>query len=228
MSLRLITKTRRTHTLSDGRIISQMMGAEGEGEETEGDIENDTDADETEDDEDDKSKSDKGSEDDPEKERLKNRMKAADRRAAAAEAKLREKELEGKSELEQIKAKLEQEQATNEELNGRIQELTRERAFLGSNTVTWHDPEMAMSKLSWDDIIDEDGNADSTALERAIKDLAKRKPFLVKKDVVENDEDNKPGERQRSAPGNPGSGKKQTKAELDRAALEKKYPALRT
>lgn len=226
MSLRLNRKVRKGFELDDGRIIWQMMGAEGEGDPAEEDTEGDEDTDpedDTEDDDSDKGKKDSG---DPELERLKKRMRAADRRATAAEQRLREKELEGKSELEQTKAKLEQAEAANEELNAELLQLRRERSFLGSNTVTWHDPEIAMGKLDWDSLIDDDGQVDAAALDRAIKALAKSKPFLVKKETVEDDEDNRPP-GQPSAGGKPGTGKKQTRAELDRAALEKKYPALR-
>lgn len=225
MSLRLISKTRSGFTLDDGTFIPQMLGAEGEGDPAE-DTEEGADDGEEDEEGDDKSTDSTDSDADPEKERLKNRMKAADRRAAAAEAKLREKELEGKSELEQAKAKLEQVEAANEVLNTELSTLRRERAFLGSNTVTWHDPEIALGKLDWESLTDEDGTVDSAALDKAIKALAKSKPFLVKKDVVDDDEENKPP-AQPSAGGKPGTGKKQTKAELDRAALEKKYPALR-
>jgi hypothetical protein len=229
MRQRLICKTRKGITLDDGTFIWQMMGAEGEGDPADDDTpDDDKDTDADPDDEDDPKK-DKGSgDDDPEKERLKNRMKQADRRAAAAEQRLRDIELQGKSELEQVKAKLEQAEATNEELNSKLATLQQERAFLGSNVVTWHDPEMAMSKLDWASIIDSEGEVDTRELEKSIKDLAKAKPFLVKKETVETDEDNKPpASGQPSAGGKPGTGKKQTKAEMDRAALEKKYPALR-
>ena len=84
-----------------------------------------------------------------------------------------------------------------------------------------------MSKLNWDALIDEDGDVDGTALERAIKALAKEKPFLVKKEVVEGGDDNGPANGGQPSGSKVGSGKKQTKADLDRAALEKKYPALR-
>lgn len=225
MSLRLVRKTRTGFVLNDGTFISQMMGAEGEGDPADDDTEEDTE--DTDDEDEDGDKPDDSKSTDPELDRLKNRMRAADRRAAAAEQKLREKELEGKSELEQTKAKLEQVEAANEELNAQLMTLRRERSFLGSNTVTWHDPEIAMSKLDWDDIIDrETGEVDSRTLERAIKDLAKSKPFLVKKENVEEDGDNKPPP-QPSAGGKPGTGKKQTKQEMDREALMRKYPALR-
>lgn len=223
MSLRLTGKNRRFGTLEDGSIIWQMMGAEGDGDPADDGVEDEDDADpDLEDDE----PSNTGS-DAAEIERMKKRMKAADRRAAAAEAKIREHELAGKSELEQAQTRVAQLEAANEELNAKLQELHRERLFLGSNTVTWHDPEIAMAKLDWSSIIDEDGEVDSTALDKAIRDLAKTKPFLVKKEVVESNEDNAPPAGGQPSGTNTGSGKKKSKQEIDREALLKKYPALR-
>jgi DNA segregation ATPase FtsK/SpoIIIE-like protein len=226
MSLRLVSKTRKGIQLDDGTILLQMMGAEGEGDPTEDDTEENEEDTDDGDEDGDKPESKPGSDAD-ELEKLRKRMKAADRRAAAAEQKLRDIDLEGKSELEQTKVKLEQAEAANEELNTKLAQLQRERAFLGSNTVTWHDPEIALSKLRWDDLVDEDGEVDTAALDRAIKDLAKAKPFLVKSDKVADDEENKPPASGQPSGGKVGSGKKQSKQELDREALLRKYPALR-
>lgn len=225
MSLRLIRKNRKGIELEDGRIIWQMMGAEGEGDPADDENENE----EEDNDEDDESESDsKKKPEDEIESSYKKRMRAADRRAAALEAKLQEIELAGKSELEQTKVKLEQSEAANQELAQRLSTLQRERSFLGSNTVTWHDPEIAMSKLDWDSIIDEDGDVNQGTLEKAIKDLAKNKPFLVKSETTSS-EDNKPdGENARQPSGSKvGNGKKQTKESVDREALLRKYPALR-
>lgn len=226
MSLRLTRKIRKSITFEDGRILVQMMGAEGEGDPAD-DAPGDEDPDDDED-EDEPSSSKKSASSDEDLDKIKKRMRAADRRATAAEQRLAEKELEGKTELEQTKAKLDQAESANEELNKALTELRRERLFLGSNTVTWHDPEMAMGKLNWSDIIDEDGEVDGAALERSIKDLAKNKPFLVKKDSVEDDEDNRPPADGQPSGTKAGSGsKKKSPAAQSREALEKKYPALR-
>lgn len=224
MSLRLITNTRKGFVLDDGRIVLQMMGAEGDADPT-GD-EEDAKEDENSGDEDEDSDESGSKKTDLDVETALKRMKAADRRAAAAEAKIKEFELKDKTELEQTVIKLQQAEAANEELNVKLSELRRERLFLGSNTVTWHDPEMAMSKLDWADIIDEDGEADKGKLDKAIKDLAKNKPFLVKTETADEDS-GKPAPLGQPSGTSAGTGKKKSAQEASREALLKKYPALR-
>jgi hypothetical protein len=221
MSLRLIKKTRMNYPAEHAFLAPLVMGAEGEGDPAQDDTEEDAE-DDSEEDEKDSSKDEES-----ELEKVKRRMKAADRRAAEAERKAREYEDKDKTDLELATKKASELETENEKLQGQLRVLTQERYFLGSNTVTWHDPEIAMSKIKWDDIIDEDGEVDKTSLERAIKDLAKSKPFLVKSDNP-SDEGGKPADNAGQASGGKvGSGKKQTKQELDREQLLRRFPALR-
>jgi hypothetical protein len=224
MSLRLTCKNSGI-ALDDDTIIYALMGAEGEGDPAEDD---DEDPEDEEEDEPDESKKPKATDSDPEKDALKRRMKAADRRAAAAETKLRELDDKDKSELEVQTRRVNELEAENEKLLETNKTLRRERLFLGSNTVTWHDPEIAMSKLDWDNIIDEDGEVDHSALNKAITGLAKEKAFLVKKDTADDDA-NRPNtsQQQQASGGKVGSGKKNSKQEIDREALLKRFPALR-
>ena len=103
-----------------------------------------------------------------------------------------------------------------------IRKLQVENAFFAANDITWHDSEMALAHLDLEDAIDDDGVVDKKALKKAITDLAKAKPFLVKKDEQEEEEEQPPPSGSRV--GSPGQG---TGKEKDRDALMKKYPALR-
>lgn len=225
MSLRLIKKRITGIPLEDGTLVPWIMGAEGEGDPKDDDS-NDEESDEEDEDEDDGDKPDP-KDSATELDKMKLRMKAADRRAADAEKKAREYEDKDKSELEVASKRVSELEVENTALQGKLSELTRERHFLGSNTVTWHDPEIAMSKLDWKDIVDEDGDVDQTKLANAIKALAKSKPFLVK-DNDDNEEQRRPaGETQQSG-GPVGSGKKKkSTAEQTREELLKRFPALR-
>lgn len=151
--------------------------------------------------------------------RRRNNEKRLEAELEAQRTKLKEFEDKDKSELErtsgerdELKTKLDQEVSTNRELR-----LTN--AFLMTNTVTWHDPAMALRSLNTTDVVTKDGDIDEKALKTAIEKLAKEKPFLVKSDG---------GDGQHNGPtGAPvGSGARGVK-QKDRAALEQKYPALR-
>lgn len=112
------------------------------------------------------------------------RMKAADRRASAAENRVKEFEKAGQTELERVtsEAKEAAERAERAE-----QALNAERvanAFLASNDVTWHNAgdALAMLRSSYMDGVEigEDGRV--TGMKEAIKRLAKEKAYLVRSD----------------------------------------------
>jgi len=226
MSLRLISKSNKLDTTVDGELIPWIMGAEGEGDPADENDSEDGDEEDEDEDSDKESKTTDTKDAATELEKLKTRMKAADRRAAEAERKIREAEDKDKSELELQTRRVTELETENAALQGKLQTLTQERYFLGSNTVTWHDPEIAMGKLDWSDIVDEDGEVDQKKLGSAIKDLAKSKPFLVKSEDPD-EESRRPANQQQSSGGNVGSGKKKSKQELDRESLLKRFPALR-
>lgn len=230
MSLRLISKRNKQIQLPDGTLIPWIMGAEGAADPAD-DVDTDADDDPEDDDDEDDSDSDSKSKDPKDQtaselEKMKIRMKAADRRAADAEKKIREAEDKDKSELELKTRRVEELETENTALQGKLQVLTRERHFLGSNTVTWHDPEIAMGKLDWAEIVDDDGEVDQTKLGKAINDLAKEKPFLVKSDDADDDA-RRPANQQQSSGGAVGSGKRKNKGEIAREELLKRFPALR-
>lgn len=110
--------------------------------------------------------------------------------------------------------------------------MTLELAFFKSNTIDWIDPADALRLVDLDDVdVDDSGTVDAKALRLALRDLAKRKPHLVKKSKAEpddtddeDDEDEEPRSR-RSAPKMNGRRSGQGK-QPSRAELAKKFPVL--
>lgn len=152
------------------------------------------------------------------------RMQAADRAKTAAEAKIREHERAGQNELQKAQTDLEEANKKLHDLQEEVKTQRLQNAFLAANTVTWHDPEMAMSKIDLSLVLQDDGTVDNRALKTAITNLAKEKPFLVKKDGEDG------GGKNGSTGTGVGSdlgGSKNTKGKEARELLEKKYPALR-
>jgi hypothetical protein len=128
-----------------------------------------------------------------------------------------------------------------------IRTMTAQLAFFKTSVpgVQWIDATdvFALADRSglFDDVIDEDGTVDERELRRSLKDLARRKPHLVKKleddpkargrkstkDTDEDDEDDEDEEpRSRRSAGTMNNKRKGTKGTADRAALAKKFPVL--
>lgn len=221
-----------------GREFYPILGAseddDGNGDDDAG---NDDDADADEDDSGDSDDGDDADKDDKdgddaasELERVKARMKAADRRASKAEAKVKEFEDANKSEADKAKEAAE---AANKERDSLKEALAAARlqvAFLATSTHTWADPEdaleLAQRRGYLEDVVDEeDGSIDKKALKAALDKLAKEKPHLVKASSDDDDDD-----EVTRPPATPGSQKKKkkSKADLDEAKLRRKYPALNT
>ena len=164
------------------------------------------------------------------------RMKAADRRAAAAEAKAKELEEKDLSEQEKVAKRLpELEQQVNT-LTDENKGLKAKVAFLESNTHSWHNPEAALKLVDLSGVYTDDGEIDKKALKKAMEDLAKENTFLVKsanddKGAGSNGQGgsgNGSGGQGQGSSGSPaGSGNRGgSNGSLDEAALRKKYPAL--
>lgn len=166
------------------------------------------------------------------------RMQAADRNNSQLQKKL--KDLQDKD--KPADQKLQEEAAEAKQLVEKLQDETKQMriqlAFLKSNEVQWHDPEDALAFIDFTGIqIDDDGNVDNKALKAALKDLAKRKPHLVKTakkqddgdgDDGDADDDSKNGDQGSS--GNSMAGKRKgssNKDKLTRQQLAKDFPALR-
>lgn len=107
------------------------------------------------------------------------RMKAADRRATAAEHKLREKEQAEMSELDRTKVMLEEAQKARDEADARYKSMVIENAFHRENKYSWHDVADAIAALDLSGVeVGEDGKV--TGMAEAIKQVAKKKPHYVR------------------------------------------------
>lgn len=138
------------------------------------------------------------------------RMKAADKRASELEAEKKKDEDAKKDELQKAQDKVTELEQSVEDAQKTIKSLRLENAFLTANKHTWHNPDVAM-KLAQDqgyieDIIDEDGKVDKTALSKALDRLAKEHEYLVKK-PEKQDDDEPDGPSGEPAGGRSGNGK---------------------
>lgn len=198
------------------------------------------------DDEDDEDDDDKPVYTQYEYDRVKTRMRKADQRASAAEDKNRQLEAEvrrlkaGKAKDDE-KSKVDTDDTDDRERRERdakhaeqLATARLENAFLRARVdIEWHDPEDALAvgqRLGlFEDVLDEDGTVDRRAMARALKELAKRKPHLVKPKVSdqddEDDEDEEPAARPVARKMN--GRRKGSTTTANRQALENKFPALR-
>lgn len=119
-----------------------------------------------------------------------------------------------------------------DKLTARQQRLALENAFLRSNLIDWVDPDDALRLVDLDDVdVDEDGTVDRRALRAALKDLAKRKPHLVKKPKVSDrdDEDDDTDDDEEPRSGRPARMNGRRKGSRDTATrddLAQRFPVL--
>ena len=239
VSQRLILPTAPLIVLNDGTPIYSIMGSDPEGQEGSEDEDSDEeegegeeDGDDSEEEEKPKPKSKVKPKETPEqKVRRLNKENQAKRLALeAAEKKLRDIEDADKSELEIAKRDLAELEEKTKSYPETLNALRIENAFLKLSGYNWHDPDDALEYLrkTGEVTIDDDGTVDG--LEQAVKDLAKKKPYLLKGE--EDNEEEEPRTRRVSgAPrgssgagvgSGPGSRKKQAKA-AQRSTLIDKY-----
>lgn len=194
-----------------------------------------SDEDEEDDDEDDKKskKSTKDEDSRPHRQAARYRTQLRDTQRELAELKeqMRKAADEGKPADELLKRDLAEATERNTTLAARVDSLAKENAFLRSNDVQWHDPADVLKLIDFDEIdVDEDGTVDARQLRRALRDLAKRKPHLVKKSggrAQDDEDDNDEEPRSRSsAPAMNGSRRGKQKTGTDRASLAKRFPVL--
>lgn len=173
---------------------------------------------------DDKPKGKKDEDEPSEAERLRARMKAADKRAAAAEKALREKNDEGKPELEIAQRRVTELEERTAAQDAQLRELRIQNAFLTNNTVTWHDPSDAIRELSNMDGVEIDEDGKVIGVKDAIKKLAAKKPHWVKK-AQDGDSSDDPSTE---ASGPKVNGKRRGEPQApNRDALAQAFPALR-
>lgn len=242
---------------ADGTAVWPLLGGDGDAEEAEtgeegddSDSDTDEDAEDTDDDKgDDAAKNGKRKKSGPvsreEFERVKTHLSRSDQRRTEAEkerdtlkAEKEEQERKGKPELENVKRDLETATKERDSFRDRFTSLARTNAFLTASAqagISWHDPEDAQAaggKALRDLEIDEDGSVDG--IKEFVKDLAKRKKYLVnagKADESDDDQEDKSTRRRGASGSGVGStrtskGKGKPNGQLTDEELKKRFPAL--
>lgn len=230
---------------SDDPDDPDFTGEGGSGGE---DDDEEDDEDETEDD--DKGKSSKGKgksskEDDEDDDEDEPKLTRPERQAARYRVKLRESEkrvqaLEARLKAIEDKDKPKDEIAAREAAESKAKadaaakrstELAIENAFLKANVIDWVDVDdvlyVAEREGLLDDVVDEDGTVDTKALRVALKDLAKRKPHLVKPKAAPRDGDDDDEESGSRRSGSTMNGRRRGAGKTtSREELAKKFPVL--
>jgi hypothetical protein len=251
----------------DGRAVWPVLGAAsddpddpaytGGGGDDDSDGEDDTEDDEDEEDDSKSRKSVKKKLEDDEDDEDDAPKTRPERQAARYRVQLREEQRKNREMAERLKA-LEDKDKKPDEIQSRdlteattradkaenqVRALTAQLAFFRSNTIDWADPSDAFALAEreglFDDVLDEDGNVDARELRRGLRDLAKRKPHLVKKleddpkargrKSTKDDEDEEDEEEQgsrRSASTMNGGRKGKRQAGPTREQLATKFPVL--
>lgn len=146
------------------------------------------------------------------------RMKAADKRAAELQVKLKEFEDKDKSDLEKAQNLVQEVTAERDKLAGRIREMALQNAFLTDNKYTWHDPRDALRLMDMEGVeVDDDGKVQG--LKPAIEKLAKAKPHLIKQDGD--------GNGSSAASGSANNGTRKGGAQQPKRNYSSRFPALR-
>lgn len=225
MSQRLISKTRRQiGTTSAGLAVFALSGAEKDdpdstgvsGEGGDGDTQ---DGGEGSEGSEPASKKDGDVISKEEYDKIVDRMKAADRNAQAALAKVKEYEDKNKDEVTKATERAQELESAVKERDEVIKSLRLENAFALNQKYSWHDPSDVMELVRRrDDVsIDEDGKV--VGLDKALDDIASKKKYLVKSDGSDAGDPPTSGS-------STGSGPRKDKKTIDQEALRKKYPAL--
>lgn len=211
--------------LRNGELSLVFMGGDGEGDDTgESDNSGDDSSEESEEETSDDS-SQEGTVSLAEYEKLKGRMKAADRSATADRLKLKEYEDAAKSDLEKATDQVAQFEKVAIDQENRLKDLLIENAFLRADEArSLHNPVTALRLIERDSLEFDDETGRVTNMKDVMKELRKEQPFLFRS---EDDGDEGDGNTGSSDSGKIPTKKKQGKDSTDRAALEKKYPALR-
>ena len=150
---------------------------------------------------------------------LRERMRAADKRASDLDAQLKQLRDKDLPEADKLKRDYEEAQQTVEKLQETNKNLALKVAFLSDNTYTWHNPERALRLVDLNGVtIEEDGTV--SGLKDALKALATSDAYLIKKEAETPDP--KPGG---TSPGNNGGS---AGSKPGTKGMEARIPALRT
>lgn len=149
--------------------------------------------------------------------------KAEKERADALQKRLDEIENKDKPEAEKLTARVTELETQNAKLAEDLHQARLSNAFLSSNKFDWHDPADALRLADLSEVeLEDDGKV--SGLDAALSKLAKAKPHLLKAKAKKQDDD---ADDDADATGHSPNGRKKKDGQLDRANLEKQYPALR-
>jgi hypothetical protein len=153
-----------------------------------------------------------------EAESLRERMKAADQRAAKFEQELKSLRDKDLPEAEKLKRDFEATQKQVQLFQEKANTLSIENAFLKDNTYAWHNPDAARKLVDLSQVqLNDDGSV--SGMKDALKALATAHPYLIKQEAKE--EKKPPG----TSPGNNGqSGTSQP----SKQAIASRFPVMRT
>ncbi len=150
---------------------------------------------------------------------LRERMANADRRAQAAETKLRELERAKLDETERTKLELKDAQEKLAELEKANADLRISQSFLEIGTYKWHSPETALRLLDRSRVtVDSDGKING--MKPAVDALAKEHPYLLQPE--------EPKDRPPAGPTGIPMGGGSTTGKPTTNGMESRIPALRT
>lgn len=265
MSQRLIqpgrTAATRIGTTEAGTVVWSLAGGDGTGDEGANDDgksgEDDDDSDEGEEDDGDDKDDEDDDEDKPvytqaEYDKIRRRMRAADKRAADFEADNRrlrsgktkpvakktakpaadEDEDDDADDERDQKTRAAEERADKAEKRARTAAIeTAMVRAMSKAGIDWADSDDVSRFMDLDDIdVDEDGTVDSKQLVRALKALAKAKPHLVKPKTQSGSDDDKGGAdgAQGGASAPKLNGKRKGDKTVDKATLKRRFPAIRS
>jgi len=194
-----------------GQVRFELVGRDGDEDEDGDDGDEGEDGDEG--DEGQGSSTDKKDDDDTETEadRLRKRMKAADKNNSALQRRIKELEDKDKDEKTRAEERATELESENTSLKETLSSLRLENAFLVSNDQTWDDPEYALDYAQrrgyLEDVVDDDGSVDKDALKKALKRLATDKPRFLAAASTDSDD----GEQQQPPATDQGVGGKRKK-----------------
>lgn len=152
---------------------------------------------------------------------LRERMRAADQRAAKNEQELRQIRDKDLPELDRVKKEAEEAAQRVAKLEGSLTQARIENAFLKDNKYKWRDPAAAMKLVDLSGVdIGDDGAV--TGLKEALATLAKTYPFMLEEEKKEAEETPPPNASAPPMNGKAGSDNK------SKSELRRRFPALGT
>jgi seryl-tRNA synthetase len=156
-----------------------------------------------------------------EAETFRERMKAADQRAAKFEEELRKLRDKDLPQAEKLQRDFAESQKQVTALQETTQRLSLENAFLKDNSYKWHNPERALKLVDLSQVeIDSEGKV--SGLKDALKALATSDPYLLANDVKETTDNKTPPGTAPGTNGANGTGKPNA------AAMTSRFPVMRT